>query len=107
MKNRLTIGRLILGGMLLLAAIANLRAQSVNPFSFTSVSVTEEGAIRLAWQSESNTVYRVEYADDLIDPDLGITVWKTLYDTYPSHDANGTNTFWLDTGNYFLEPPVP
>jgi hypothetical protein len=71
---------------------------------FTSISATEEGAIRLAWQSESNTVYRVDYADHLVDPILGYTVWQTLYDRYPSH---GTNTFWLDTGNYIVTTPIP
>jgi hypothetical protein len=30
--------------------------------------------------------------------------WRRLYDTYPSH---GTNTFWLDRGNYLVEPSVP
>ena len=47
-----------------LATLANAQLQ------FTGTSATEEGAIRLAWQSESNTVYRVEYADQLNDPNL-------------------------------------
>ncbi|MBI3849189.1 MAG: hypothetical protein HY298_02700 [Verrucomicrobia bacterium] len=74
-----------------------------NPFQIYSPTVTEERATRLSWESESNTVYRIEYAAELVDTNTGLTAWQTLYDFYASH---GTNTFWLDTGNYLLEPPI-
>jgi len=79
-------------------------AGAQNALQFTGVSATEEGAIRLAWQSESNTVYRIDYADRLIGTNIGYAVWNTLYDSYPSH---GANTFWLDTGNYHVAPAIP
>lgn len=31
------------------------------------------------------------------------TIWHELYDNYPAH---GTNTFWLDNGNYEADPIV-
>jgi hypothetical protein len=79
-------------------------AQSGNPHQITGAKVTADGAIQLSWQSETNTVYRVEYTDALVDISLGGPVWSTLYDDYPSH---GTNTFWLDTGYYTPVPPIP
>jgi hypothetical protein len=63
------------------------------------VGANVEGAIKLNWQSESNTLYRVEFASDLTNP----ATWDVLTDQYASH---GTNTFWLDTGDYFQKPPV-
>src|SRR4051812_28670564 len=80
-----------------------LIARGQSTLQFTSVNATDEGGIRLAWQSESNTVYRVEYATDLVDISNGGPAWQTIYEHYPSH---GTNTFWLDTGNYVLDPSV-
>jgi hypothetical protein len=106
-RRRLTTGRLIFGSALgaLNVLLAILGAPTAKAqLQFTDISATEEGAIRLAWQSESNTLYRIDYADNLVDPDLGYTVWQTLHDRYTSH---GTNTFWLDTGNYFIENPIP
>ena len=70
--------------------------------NFTKISATVEGAIQLSWQSTSNEVYRIEYADELVDSN-GLTSWLPLYNEYPSH---GTNTFWLDTGNYRGDPVV-
>ena len=84
----------ILGAGLLLAFGAS--AQNI---ALTNTSVNVEGAIHLEWQSETGAVYRVEYSDELSD---SIT-WRTLYDRYPSH---GTNTFWLDTGNYVATPYI-
>src|SRR5882762_6822812 len=65
--------------------------------NFNSVSVTSEGAIRLSWKSTPSEVYQVQAADTLIDPDTGVTPWRTVYDNYPSQ---GSNTFWLDTGSF-------
>ena len=88
----------------IIAAIITLAGSANAQLQFTGARATEEGAIILNWQSESNTVYRIEYADQLQDISQGGPVWQTLYDQYPSH---GTNTFWLDTGDYNTEPPVP
>jgi hypothetical protein len=49
------------------------------------------GAVLLNWASESNAVYRIEFATNLVDAQ-----WQTLYEDYPSH---GTNTIWKDGGN--------
>ena len=101
MKTRiLTIVSLARASILGLGLISTAQAQ----LQFTTVNTTVEGAKRLAWQSESNTVYRIEYTDQLVDISQGGPVWQTLYEHYPSH---GTNTFWLDTGNYNTEPPIP
>jgi len=70
---------------------------------FTAASATDEGAIRLSWASASNEVYEIDEADALIDTNTGSITWNLLYDNYPSQ---GTNTFWLDTGNYNLAPQI-
>ncbi len=77
---------------------------SQNALQFTGVSVTPENAIRLSWASNTNEVYEIDYADQLAGNDDGSTAWLPLYNDYPSH---GTNTFWLDTGNYNLAPTIP
>src|SRR5437867_12875881 len=71
--------------------------------NFNGVSATVEGAIRLSWNSTTNEIYEIDYADSLVDTNTGTITWNTLYEDYPSQ---GTNTFWLDTGNYFNEPAV-
>jgi hypothetical protein len=70
---------------------------------FTGINVTDEGNMHLAWASVSNEVYEIDEADALIDTNTGTTTWNLLYDNYPSQ---GTNTFWLDTGNYNLSPQI-
>lgn len=70
---------------------------------FTGVNVTDEGNIHIAWSSVSNEVYQIQEADTLINTNTGTTTWNLLYDEYPSQ---GTNTFWLDTGNYDLTPQI-
>src|SRR5271163_3905222 len=70
---------------------------------FTGISVSDEGNMHLAWSSVSNEVYEIDEADSVIDESIGTTTWKLLYDNYPSQ---GTNTFWLDTGNYNLSPQI-
>lgn len=71
--------------------------------NFKSVVATEEGAIRLSWNSKTNEVYQIEYADELVDINNGGTTWLPLYTDYPSH---GTNTFVADAGNYDLSPEI-
>ncbi len=70
---------------------------------FTGISATDEGNIRLAWSSMSNEIYEIDEADSLTNASIGTTTWNQLYKEYPSQ---GTNTFWLDTGNYNLTPAI-
>ena len=72
---------------------------------FTGASATPEHAIQLHWASNSNELYQIQYADSLIDTNTGSTTWNILYEDYPAQQ--GTNTFWLDTGNYNLSPAIP
>jgi hypothetical protein len=67
---------------------------------FTGVNATAEGAIQLHWASNPNEYYEIDYADSIIDTNTGSITWKFLYEDYPSQ---GTNTLWLDTGNYFTD----
>jgi hypothetical protein len=80
---------------------ANALAQT--NLQFTSATATEESAVRLAWASKSNEVYQIQEANALETNADGSTAWNILYTPYPSQ---GTNTFWLDTGNYFDVPPI-
>lgn len=57
----------------------------------------------MSWQSQSSAVYEVDEADAFNTNSDGTTQWNTLYTDYPSQ---GTNTFWLDTGNYRLTPAI-
>src|SRR5882724_10997178 len=66
-----------------------------------SATIGDGGAIQIKWESESNAVYRIDYASTLINSN---THFQTLYQHYASH---GTNTFWLDTGDYLQQPVVP
>ena len=59
--------------------------------------------MHIAWSSTNHEVYEVDEADALIDTNTGSITWNKLYDQYPSQ---GTNTFWLDTGNYNLTPQI-
>ena len=72
-------------------------------WQLTASYPTDEGAIHLAWSSQPHELYQIQYADQLNTNWDGTTYWQVLYDNYPSH---GTNTFWLDTGNYNLAPQV-
>jgi len=82
------VGSLAFGIMLTLGVSAHAQLQ------FTDVRVTSGGAIQLHWASESNAVYTIEYASELVD---GGTVWQALYEDYPALE---TNTFWTDAGDY-------
>jgi hypothetical protein len=70
---------------------------------FIKIAQTDEQAIRLTWTSVSNETYEVDEADQLVSTNGGPTVWNQLYTEYPSQ---GTNTFWLDTGNYTAVPVI-
>jgi hypothetical protein len=93
---------IIMAGALVLALTINVFAQ--NTLQFTGVSTTPEKAIHLAWASNTNEVYEIVEADQLAGNADGTTAWNKLYDDYPSQ---GTNTFWLDTGDYNLAPEIP
>lgn len=73
--------------------------QAASP-QIISAKTGDEGAIIIKWQSESNAVYRIEVATELVH---GNTQFRTLCQDYPSH---GTNTFVMDNGDYSQEPPI-
>jgi len=75
-------------------------ASAANP-QIISTQVGDEHAVRVAWESESNAIYAIDYASQLV---ISNTQWRRLCLDYPSH---GTNTFWLDTGDYLQTPAVP
>jgi hypothetical protein len=87
----------LVSGAILVFVSSSLLAQNLD---FNSISTTSERAIRLSWNSTSNEVYTVQYADALNDNFDGTTQWKNLYIHYPSH---GTNTFIGDYGDYSVE----
>jgi hypothetical protein len=89
----IAIGATLLTGPLFSQTIPN----------FNAVSANAEGAIHLSWNSASNEVYAIYEADALNTNVDGTTAWNLLYSDYPSQ---GTNTFWLDTGNYNLMPQI-
>jgi hypothetical protein len=80
---------------------ANAFAQT--NLEFTRIVQTAEGSIQLTWSSINHEVYEIDEADALGTNADGSTQWNMLYSRYPSQ---GTNTFWLDTGNYFDVPPI-
>lgn len=87
---------------LVLALAATTFAQT--NLQFTAATVTDEQAIRLSWASTDHEVYQIQCADALATNADGSTAWQILCDNYPSQ---GTNTFWLDTGDYLLHvPPI-
>jgi Family of unknown function (DUF6345)/FlgD Ig-like domain/Bacterial Ig domain len=89
--------------LILFALATTIALGQSNTLQFTATRATDEGAIHLEWASQSNHVYQIQCTDTLIDTNTGTTPWQVLYDNYPSH---GTNTFWLDTGNYFKSPAI-
>jgi hypothetical protein len=91
MKTLATVG-------LVLSVISSALCQNTN-FAVTAVTRTVENSVTLRWNSETNAIYRIEFAPELSTS----TVWKTLYDNYPSH---GTNTFWTDQGDWATAPEV-
>jgi hypothetical protein len=71
--------------------------------NFNGAKATVEGAILLSWNSTSNEVYEIDYADALNTNVDGTTVWNPLYRDYPSH---GSQTFIADAGNYDYTPVI-
>jgi len=87
------------------AAICTL-AFATTAFSqlqFTAISATAEQAIQLTWASISNETYEIDEADTLETNAQGTITWNQLCTQYPSQ---GSNTFWLDTGNYVDVPAI-
>jgi hypothetical protein len=80
--------------------MAIFHCHSQNVVLFTNIFCTGENAIRLTWTSVSNETYQIQCASDLTTTNA---VWETLYDEYPSQ---GSNTFFLDTGNYLANPSI-
>ena len=100
MKN---IKRGLLGAVAAAALSFGSEAWGQTNLNFNGVTANIEGATRLSWNSTSNEIYEIDETDALgTNPD-GTTTWNMLYSDYPSQ---GTNTFWLDTGNYFTDPEI-
>ncbi|HWD94253.1 MAG TPA: DUF6345 domain-containing protein [Verrucomicrobiae bacterium] len=95
--------KLITSLALIAPMIIALSARSQTNLQFTAIRANDEGAIHLEWVSQSNHTYQIQCADTLIDTNTSLTPWQMLYDNYPSQ---GTNTFWLDTGNYLRVPAI-
>lgn len=102
MKPTKRILRTTLVASVLAVALASAMFAQTN-LQFTAIAQTQEQAIQLTWASVSNEVYEIDEADVLGTNADGSTAWNQLYTQYPSQ---GTNTFWLDTGNYFDVPPI-
>ena len=103
MKTRFFTNR-ILGGVLSLGLLTTQHIFGQNTLRFTGVKATPENAIQLFWASNTNEVYEIDYANQLAGNSDGSTAWNKLYDACPSQ---GTNTFYLDTGNYDdSSPPI-
>ena len=66
-------------------------AEAASP-QIISAKADSARAVLLNWQSESNVIYRIDFATNLVE---GATQWRTVYEDYPSH---GTNTIWKDAG---------
>ncbi|HVU27512.1 MAG TPA: DUF6345 domain-containing protein [Verrucomicrobiae bacterium] len=64
----------------------------------TKVNTTPNKNIQIHWTSDTNLFYKIDAVDTLetTNPD-GTLAWTNLYDDYP---AQGTNTFWMDAGDY-------
>jgi hypothetical protein len=83
---------------LMLTVVSSALCQNTN-FAVTAVTRTAENSVMLRWNSESNAIYRIDYASSLSSN----TTWQPLHDSYPSH---GTSTFWADTGDYLQSPTI-
>ena len=84
---------------LLFAAVA---AQSQTNIQFTSINVTDEGAIQLRWSSQSNELYEIDEADSLNSTNV---TWNMLYDGYfPCRRPTGGDVF--PTNGSLVSPPA-
>lgn len=84
-------------------AVPIIQCLSQTNLQITTIQITDERAVHLEWRSETNHIYQVLCADALNGNPDGSTAWRLLHDNYPSH---GSNTFWLDTGDYFKVPAI-
>ena len=98
-----TINDRIRSFLIIAALTASLTGVANAQLQFIASYATDEGAIHLAWASQAQELYQIQYANALNTNWDGATDWEVLYDNYPSQ---GTTTFWLDTGNYNLVPQV-
>jgi hypothetical protein len=96
-KHRFTKNLVCFGNLFLAYAVS---AQTTNRPVILSTSADSAGAIGITWQSESNLIYRIEYAAVASRP-MG---WQPLYEDYPSQ---GTNTIWKDAGSELSAPAIP
>jgi hypothetical protein len=76
--------------------------ESFDPCSTTnllmlSISKVDDSWMKLVWTSHSNTLYTVQYADELTTS----TVWRTAKQDYPSQ---GCSTLWSDAGDSLAIP---
>jgi hypothetical protein len=94
--------KIIMAGALVLALTINVFAQT--NIAFTSVNAEPDNSIQLHWTSNTNEYYEIDCANALATNSDGTTAWSMIYDDYPSQ---GTNTFWLDAGNFFTTPIIP
>jgi hypothetical protein len=85
---------------MLLALFGVTGTGSGQQLQFLSTKASEDGTIQLKWRSEPNRLYRVEYVSSL----GASNNWQTLDDDILSQ---GTNTLYVDTGKYWLEPEIP
>ena len=102
MKNTHNKALAILASCALLAA-GPLTASGQTAPQIIGVYATPEKAVQIHWTSNPREIFEIDYATSLIDTNTGATTWHKLYDNYPAH---GTNTFWLDTGDYYVTPTV-
>ena len=90
--------------LIALAVFSAGLANAQNAIQFTRVNAEPDNSIQLHWTSNTNEYYEIDYANALATNSDGSTAWNMLYDDYPSQ---GTNTLWLDAGNFNTTPIVP
>lgn len=101
MSRKIVPSRLLFASAVVLGV--GLAASAFAQLQFTGVSATPEQAIQINWASVSNETYKIDEADTLTTNAQGTITWNQLCTGYPSQ---GTNTFWLDTGNYNVVPAI-
>jgi len=71
--------------------------------NFNAIRSTPEGTIQISWNSTSHETYEIDEADTLTTNAQGTITWNQMDTEYPSQ---GTNTLWLDCGNYLSVPAI-
>jgi hypothetical protein len=69
--------------------------------TITATKAMPDGNIQLRWSSLSNAIYRIDYLEALASTN---NTWRTLWEGIP---ATGTNTHFLDVGNYDGDGEIP